>query len=109
MVRSSDNGLTFPLRGRGTAKRWMRCMHRSKFSANPTRSAFSAFGGHLISRLRRQLEVNCPVGAREATLGCPLKGKLNQSFYILPVIVTTVIIFGRGPPLPYEIAINLIV
>ena len=35
-------GLTFPLRGRGTTKWWMRCIHSTHFNANRTHSAASA-------------------------------------------------------------------
>ena len=37
----------------------------------------AAFGGYTSSdpAAPGHLKVNCPVGAREATLGCPLKGK----------------------------------
>ena len=34
------------------------------------------------------LEVNCPAGAREATLGCPLKGKVKPVFGISALSVT---------------------
>ena len=56
----------------------MRCVQGVDCTADLRRYADSApYGGHLISRLRRQLEVNCREAARETTLGCPLKGKAN--------------------------------
>ena len=67
--------VNLPLEGKGDRLRWMRCIIRTNFLAYLTRSAIPAYGGHLISRLRRQLEVNCRVAAREATLGCLLKEK----------------------------------
>ena len=72
--------VNLPLEGKGDRLRWMRCIIRTNFLAYLTRSAIPAYGGHLISRLRRQLEVNCRVAAREATLGCLLKGKLNRYY-----------------------------
>ena len=34
---------------------------------------------HLIHRFAVPLEVNCREAAREATLGCPLKGKVSRA------------------------------
>ena len=48
--------------------------------------------GHCIHLIRPRklghLEVNCPIGAREATLGCLLKEKVNPVFlFFLCVVV----------------------
>ena len=68
--------LTFPLRGRGTAKRWMRCIQSTDCCANIIRCAIFRLAAATSSvGLRRQLKVNCPEGAREATLGCLLIGE----------------------------------
>jgi len=67
------------LRRRGTAKRWMRCIFRSDFAAKLTRSAIFPPAAATSSVMAEpcRLKVNCPVGARETTLGCPHKGKLS--------------------------------
>jgi len=78
-----NQGLTFPLRGRGTTKWWMRCVIRADYFAFLTRSAIFVY---LISRLRRQLEVNCPLGQERPPWGVSSLEKLNLYFYIFPYL-----------------------
>ena len=60
---SMNDWLTFPLRGRGTAPAVDEVLYQPEFS-----NLFPPYGGHLISRLRRQLL---------------LKEKLNPTFMCL--------------------------
>ena len=43
----------------------------------------AALRPHLIHRFAVPLEVNCPAGAREATVGCPLKGKVKRGAAVI--------------------------
>ena len=62
-------------------------------SAQRGRLAVNAMRCLRLIRPRKlgHLEVNCPIGAREATLGCPLKGKANPLFYILRGLIFAVL------------------
>ena len=83
MERSNDPGFNLPLEGKGDREAVDEVYAPHHVHCQPDPFCFSAFGVHLISRLRRQLEVNCREAAREATLGCPLKGKANQIVSII--------------------------